>query len=479
MKKFITFILLVSLFACSDFLEEVPKAQLSESNFYTSLEDAQAAVNSTYTPIRGIFRTLYMLMLDIEADYADGRGSTRPLGDYQGFDVTNINRAATMWTQFYTSIRNANIAIQNIEGMDLDETSKAALIAEAQFMRAFSYYHLVRHWGAVPIHLSTETEDTERESPEEVYQVIISDLQAGETDLPNTPRQFGHPTRWAAKSLLAEVYLTLGEWASAKEKAAEVIESGEFSLIEVSQVDDFNNIFGPTVNGTSEEIFYLKYNHTDGWSWPLNLLWNDTEYGPFGNFVIYSVPGPFFDNWDDNDLRKEWNIFSEYYSPITGEIETLPEETPILCRKFRDPNATSREGYANDYPLLRYADVLLIYAEAAPKADGTVSAEAIEYLNMIRRRAYGYPSNSPSPVDFPTSNWTVESFTDTVFQERAYELYMEGKRWFDLKRVDKVQEIILQNTGKTVLDVHLMWPIPQQEIDTNPQIGPEDQNPGY
>ena len=479
MKNILSFLIILCTLSCSDYLEEIPKDRLTEANFYRNLDDAQAAVNAAYAPVRDNFRTLYLLMLDIEADYADGRGSTRPLGDYQGFDVTNVNRAATMWTRFYQSIRNSNLAIEKITDMDLDESNKSSLIAEARFMRAFCYYHLVRNWGGVPVYLGTENEDTQRKTSEEVYQIIISDLQSGELDLPQVPIQFGHPTLWSAKALLADVYLTIGDWKSAKDKAKEIIDSGVFSLVEVSETEDFNKIFGPSVNGTSEEIFYLKYNETDGWSWPMNLIWNDTEFGPFGNFVIYSVNGPFFENWDNNDLRKKWDVFSTYYSPTTGNIETLPESTPILCSKFRDPNAPSRTGYSNDYPVLRYADVLLTYAEAAPLADGTVSSESVEYLNMIKRRAYGYNYNLASPVDFPISGWTVESFSETVFNERAYELYMEGKRWFDLKRSGKVKEIILANTGKSVKDVHLLWPIPQQEIDTNPEIGPTDQNPGY
>lgn len=481
MKKIIIFVLLVLPMSCKDYLDEVPKDKLSENNFYVSLEDAQAAINSTYTPVREAFRTLYLLMLDIQADYADGRGSTRALGEYQGFDVTNIDRAAIMWGYFYESIRNANIAIEKIPGIMISASESNALIAEARFMRAFCYYHLVRNFGAVPIYIGTENQNFGRKSVNEVYDVIISDLQIGETDLPSTPSAFGHPTKWSAKALLSDVYLTMGEWQSAKDKAWDIINNGPFSLIEVSAAADFNKIFGPDANGTTEEIFYLKYNHIDGWQWPHNLLYAGTLFSPFGNFVIYSNLGPFFDNWDNNDLRKEWNIFSTYIDRNTGDLKTLPAATPILCSKFRDPNATKVDGHSNDYPVFRLADVLLIYAEAAVKADNVVSPSALECLNKIRRRAYGYPSSSISPVDFPSVGWTVDSFRDKVLQERAYELYMEGKRWFDLKRLgpDKLKEIILTNTGKTVKDMHLLWPIPQQEIDTNPEISQEDQNPGY
>lgn len=480
MKKKI-FILLSGLLiiSCSDALEENPTDQISEVNFYKNKDDADAAVNAIYEPMRDNFRSLYMLMLDIQADYAEGRGSTQPLGSYQGFDQTNINRAGQMWGRFYQSIRNANIAIEKIPDIPLTETEKNQLIGEARFLRAYCYYHIVRHWNGGPLFLDTENADSSKKTANEIYEAIILDLQMGEDNLPDSPSQFGKPTQWAAKALLAEVYLTIGEWALAKSKAQEVMDSGNFSLLEVSTPSDFNSIFGPSANGTSEEIFYLKFNNLDGSGWPMNLLWSETTFSPFGNYVIYSVPGPFFENWSDEDLRKQWNVFSEYINRTTGDLETLPSSTPILCSKFRDPASPGRNQHANDYPILRFADVLLIYAEASVMADNTVSALALESLNKIRRRGYGFPSNTTSPIDFPSSGFTPETFRETVLQERAYELYMEGKRWFDLKRTNTVKETILANTGKTVSDIHLLWPIPQQEIDTNPQIGQEDQNPGY
>lgn len=481
MKRIIIlFILFLPFTSCDDFLEETPKDRLTEINFYQTKEDARAAVDASYTPLRNIFRTLYMLMVDIAADYADGRGSTQPLGNYTIFDQININRVGTMWTAFYQSIRNSNIAIERIQGMqDINDSEKNALIAEAKFVRAFSYYHLVRHWGAVPIVLESTAENTGRMPENQVYQTIIEDLQSGENQLPAIPAQFGRPTKWSAKALLAEVYLTMGQWSSAKEKSKEVIDAGVFELVQVNEPDDFDKIFGAGVNGTSEELWYIKYNHQDGSSWPMNLLWSETVWSPFGNYVIYSVPGPFFDNWDDDDLRKQFNIFTEYINRNTGVLETLPSSTPILCSKFRDPNSPARDGHANDLPVLRYADVLLIYAESSVLADNGVTDLALEYLNKIKRRAYGFPSNSVSPVDYHSDGWNVDSFRDVVLQERAYELYMEGKRWFDLKRSGKAKEIILANKGVTLQDAFMLWPIPQQEIDTNPFIDQSDQNPGY
>jgi hypothetical protein len=138
-------------------------------------------------------------------------------------------------------------------------------------------------------------------------------------------------------------------------------------------------------------------------------------------------------------------------------------------------------GFGNDRPVLRFADVLLIYAEASVMADNSVSTTALECLNKIKRRAYGFPSGAVSTVDYPSTGWSVDSFRNTVIQERGYELFMEGKRFFDLKRLGtaRLKELVLANKGKVVKDLHLLWPIPLQELNNNPSITQQDQNPGY
>lgn len=487
MKQIIFFItgaglLLSGLTSCKDYLKEVPKDRLSESNYYRTLQDAQGAINAIYTPIRqGALNGPYFLQVEIKADYAYGRGSTQPIGQYQGLDQVNISRTDGLWSDFYRGINYANIAIENIAKIGaIDPSQRDALIGEAKFMRALYYYHLVINWGAVPLYLHTVHTDTKRAPVQDVYKAIISDLKDGEDVLPPAPAQYGHPTSWAAKAFLAQVYLVMGNWDSAQAMAKEVISSNLFSLVNVSQADDFDKIFGASANGSSEEIFYLKYNHIDGWGWPLNLLWTSSQFAPFGNYVLYETPeNLFIKNWNPNDLRRQFDLFTEYTDPATGQLQQLPSSTPVLCSKFRDPAATGRTGFGNDYPFLRYADVLLMYAEANDMAEHGPSPLAVECLNRVRRRGYGYLPDAISPVDYPTTGWSETSFRDSVLQERGYELFMEGKRWEDLKRTGKAAEVIQQVKGIKIKEAALLWPIPQQEIDTNPEIGPEDQNPGY
>src|SRR5690606_41089627 len=210
----------------------------------------------------------------------------------------------------------------------------------------------------VPLYLNSDTEDTGRKPIAEVYAAIIVDLEFAEEHLPNRPLQFGKPTTWAAKGLLSQVYLTIERWELSRDKAQEVIDGGGFSLVSVSAASDWEDVFGASVNGSSEEVFYIKFNHLNGWEWPHNLLWSETEFSPFGNYVIYSTKdNKFLNEWNDDDLRKQWNVFSEYINRNTGELETLPELAPVLFSKWRDPGAPAGNRHANDYPFLRLSDV--------------------------------------------------------------------------------------------------------------------------
>jgi hypothetical protein len=182
-------------------------------------------------------------------------------------------------------------------------------------------------------------------------------------------------------------------------------------------------------------------------------------------------------NWDKNDLRYAFNLYTSYPNK-SGVIVQNEAAQPIRFGKFKDPGYAPSHG--NDYPIYRYPDDLLIYAEAASQANGGPTSLAIERLNMVHRRGYGYDPNQPSPVDFTLATApTAQTFRDLVLRERAYEFMLEGKRWFDLIRTNTVKQVILQAKGIAVPDYFLLFPIPVQEIDNNPALTVKDQNPGY
>ncbi|MCB9264283.1 MAG: RagB/SusD family nutrient uptake outer membrane protein [Lewinellaceae bacterium] len=254
-----------------------------------------------------------------------------------------------------------------------------------------------------------------------------------------------------------------------------MINSGQFSLVLVSEPDDFYQIFRSETN--SEDIMSVQHS-SNSQSELCNFLHrtNIPVYNPQGSgfFAWLPIQNSYIgDSWDDNDLRKAFNLYTEYVDE-NGEVTPLPEATPILFKKFIDtPDGMQTYGV----PIFRYTEAFLIYAEAASQAEGGPSALALERLNMIKRRGYGYDPFSASPVDY-SSGMSQEAFRDAVLKERDYEFLLERRRWWDLKRTGKVMEYF-SSIGRTFIPERLLWPLPENEINTNPALGPGDQNPGY
>lgn len=283
----------------------------------------------------------------------------------------------------------------------------------------------------------------------------------------------GRADKFAAKAVLADVYLQLGQWSEARTEALEVINPGKYSLIPVSNSDDFYKIFGANVVRSSEEIFYVKSN--------VDLTTQLVRYRhhpsfPYANyagvFAKYtdSISNKVIKEWDYKDLRKKFNL----YNANIGFGKTT-----MLFKKYVDYTATNGNG-KNDWPAYRYTDMFLIYAEADCRVNNGPTADGIEKLNMIHRRAYGKDPNVASDIDYKLTDYTESSFIDLVLKEGLYEQMDEGKRKFALIRTGKIKEAVKYARGVGVLDISLLWPIPSIEYLYNNAIDPtKDQNPGY
>jgi hypothetical protein len=467
----------VLLASCSDILTEEPKSLASE-NFYNTPSEAEAAVNAIYGPMRmdNAFSINYPAQLEGLADYGNSRGSQTPVSLYQGLDNTNINRVGVIWDNFYQSIRNANLVIQNVpKGSEIAAEDKVKYLAEAKYLRSLVYFALVRNWAAVPIRTEANmtVADVPRSSVAEVYDLILSDALEAESGLPDVPAAIGRPSKWAAKTLLSEIYMYKEDWKSAAARAKEVMESGKFSLVPVTQPEDFQKIYGPEIVNTPEEIFYFKYNRQQGFGlvgYAHRKTSTYNYYGPGGVYAQYtdSVANPVIKNWSLKDLRKPHILYNV-------DIGLGPNS--CLFRKFRDPNATY--GGGNDYPWYRYADLLLFHAESDARANAAPTAAALESLNKVHRRAYGYPAETASPVDFKLADFTLSTFINKVVEERGYETMYEGKRWLDMKRLGIAKQRILEVKNIVVAEKHMLWPIPNSELLYNKALTAADQNPGY
>ena len=481
MKKILFILpLLYLLTACEDVLKEEPKSLAAET-FYNTASEVESAVNAIYGPLRNenSIGGLYAAQMEAYTDYGFGRGSYTVLSDFQGLNATNITRVGQIWDQLYLAIRNANLVIANApNGSSISQADVTKYVAEAKFLRALTYFYLVRNWAGVPIR--TEANMTEvtlkRSSAAEVYTLILSDLAEAETNLPDKPAQTGRPSKWAAKTLLADVYLNQSKWAEARDKAGEVIRSGKYALVDVAASEDFLKIFGADVITTPEEIFYFKYTRQNAQGLSLVMFAHHPGarlHGAGGFYAHYTdvASNPVIKAWDRADLRRDYNLYS--YNIGLGA-------NSLLFRKFRDPLAPTATAAANDLPIYRYADLLLLYAEADARAAGAPTADALEKLNMVHRRAYGKPAGTASAVDFKLADYNAQTFLDLVVKERGFETMYEAKRWLDLKRVGKAKEIIKAVKAKDVADKHLLWPIPPSELNYNTALdATKDQNPGY
>jgi hypothetical protein len=462
-------------------LEERPQS-IAEENFYTTNVEIEAGLNAIYETVRYLstFGGFYTVQHEINTEYMYGRGSFSPMNSYQGLDATNVGRITDTWNNFYKGIRNANLIILKTPlATKVTDADKNRYIAEARFLRGLYYFHLVRNWDGVPLHTENNIDsiNVPKSSAGIIYQLIEADLLFAEEHLPVNPRLVGAPSKWVAKTVLAEMALTLKKYDVARRAAGEVIASNKYSLVPVSVADDFEKIYGRDANATTEEVFYFKFSSKvsgQGYQYLAYLHATKTDHFPPGGFAtIYSdTLNPFMKNWDRADLRFRFNWYP-------SNINVTP--TTVLCKKFSDRQATIQQGN-NDYPLYKYSDVLLFYAEADAMVNGAATSDAVEKLNMVRRRAYGKPAGTAdASIDVKTGDFaSLDAFVRRVVQERAYESIGEGKHWFDLKRLGLVQEVIQQVEGLTVAEKHLLWPIPPREFNGNTALHPTlDQNPGY
>ncbi len=379
------------------------------------------------------------------------------------------------WTTIYESINRANTLLgllENDEDLDTDFRNKA--IGEASFIRAFDYFQLVRIWGEVPLRLDpiTDLDDINMTVSEEskIYEQIIADLQKAVQYLPYLTDNPGRATRGAAKTLQADVYLTLNRMQDAWDIVTEIIENK--SAYGYSLVSSLDLLYSPTSPTNSEDIFSLKFSRYVGQGSFLAAYEAPLSYPEVAAVRAFEDCGantqaPLLRDWDDKDLRKDLNIYNT--ATINGvevEIEMAGDYTHVYG-KHRDPEQPEETASGVDYYMYRYADVLLIYAETENLLHGP-TAEAYDAINLVRRRAYGVDINKVNYLaDLPTG-LSQEEFDDMVFRERGYEFMFEGKRWFDLKRTGRWQTIIPE-AGKE-LPESLYWPFPGSEILYNDSI---------
>ena len=368
----------------------------------------------------------------------------------------------------------------------MDQAVKDRYLAEVRFLRGLFYFDMVRAFGAVPRITEPTLDDSNnrlpRASVEEIYNLIVEDLKAAEAVLPLTygTADVGRATKGAAQAILAKVYLTKGDWQNAKAKSQELITANNYSLI-----PDFKNVFKVQNENGKEHIFSVQFKsgNSRGGSSSFtssfasrnpNILLN----GAIAGTAIAAERG-FYNAFPDH-YRKRITMVdsfpSVYYPEITakGKAQAGP-----AGMKYWDPSFGLSVGGDANWMVIRYADVLLIFAEAENELSGPTAA-AFEKINMVRKRARDTNGNGISEAEelalLPDlTALTKDQFRQAVMDERKMELAFEGHRRWDLVRTGKFIEV-LKASGKDAQPKHILFPIPLPEIQSNPTL---TQNEGY
>jgi tetratricopeptide (TPR) repeat protein len=472
-----------SFSSCSDFLEQNPQTDLSENDFYKTADNILSAVNGVYSSLQegDIYGNWYVFG-EIPSDNTRNQlsGSVTTQNEFDQFYIdTQNSMIANFWKAAYKVINRTNTVLGRIDGIEINTELANRYKLECKFIRALMYFNLVRVYGDVPLVLKeisiSESYDILREPKENVYNQIIADLKEAQ-DLPvsYSTAEDGRATQGAAKALLANVYMTLHKYAEAETILAEIINSGRYSLLENTpgslNIDGYKNVFSPVNHNSKEGIFeiqFLKGGYGEGSNYannfaPENSGTNVVAVGGTGGNNIPEMD--IYNAYEEGDLRRDFSMSLGYYDNRKNNEWV---ESRYVC-KFMDVPYQNNDA-SNNYPVIRYADVILMYAEALNQNGKT--AEACKYLNMTRRRGFGYQTTETSPVDLQTTD--KAQFALMVEQERRVELAFENHRWFDLIRTGRAVEV-MRSKGFSLNETNLICPIPQKQIDVNPKLTQND-----
>ncbi|MEP6494839.1 MAG: RagB/SusD family nutrient uptake outer membrane protein [bacterium] len=503
--------------ACNDkqFLTEQPFDFIGPSNFYHNAGDALAAVNGIYADFinstgDNYYGRNFVMLAEHTTEMWTSRLSAtneRSQPDVYALPVSHAY-VQSVWASAYDAINRANSVLDHVPGIDMDTTLRSRIVAEAKFLRALHYFNLVRMWGGVPLKLhetlGLDSLSIPRNTAQEVYAQIEQDLKDAIAVLPQaktyTGGDIGRAARGAAKTLLAKVYLqragtgvgTAADWASALATSKQVQTDAEYSL-----VSDYKTLFdfiGGTVNErNSEVIFDVQNIRAPGLGGRIGSHVAPNATAPFlgastnGSFEAESIwfasfrtddkrrDGTFVLSWNRNGTVVSWAQNSTASSPYASE-------TPFP-RKFLDPLMTGTGAEEPNYIVLRYAEVLLMIAESANEVSSGPTAEAYAAVNAVRTRA-GIPSLTPG--------LNHDLFRDSVFNERRWELSLEGPNgYFDSQRnwnwskarIEQSMKFARSSSSKfpkanntPIADKYKLFPIPQRALDLNPKL---TQNPGW
>jgi hypothetical protein len=509
MKKLLFSILLASAGLCScDDLDVIPVGQISDSNFPKTDADALAVTTAIYQPNVGISTALgYAIDLtsELETNAENPNSSGALLGKMQ-WDPSNGYVSST-WNALYNTITRANDVIDKIGPSEIITPAlKTRLVGEAKFLRAYAYFYLVQLWGDVPLVLhNLDGDKTPRTPINEVYAQIVSDLQDAGSALPvyteYADADRGRASKGAALAYLSKVYLVWGQTddsaddAKRRERFAESVRYADlvtgYSLEEDFLANwDINNRNGKEAifsvqhiqgqvaasSGGNHLVHCSFYGGLSNTLFPHVYSTNYYEKDANGKVIVSSIRNKWYDDFDDRDQRKRGTYLKDYR---INEDSVFVFDY-VRYRKYIDTTHIQTTATTIDVnrTVIRYAEVLLLKAEAINERDGAPNAEAYEAINQVRRRAFREPLTGASEIADLPAGLDYSGFKARIQQERVFELTYEQNRWTDLVRwrifvqtlkqaVEK--KYIADDIGKQdVKPYYYRFPIPKAERDIDP-----------
>ena len=446
--------------SCGDsFFDLEPASSVTIDKVYKTASDYNVAVIGCYAKLQSQVN-FYTECCEYRSDNLSLGAPTAGTQDRYDIDHFTEKPSNGILSSYYANFNNnvyrCNLLLDQIDGANFAENLKKQYKGEAMFIRALNYFNMYRIWGGVPatkhVVSAAEALKVARYSDEQMFDLIAGDLKeiVDNNYLPETysSADMGRATSGAAKALLGKVYLTFHKWTEAKDILSQLI--GKYQLVspiaQVFNVDNKNN---------NEIIFAVHFNKEiegEGHSYWYNLT-NASDDTNQTSSLLNTFP--------TGDDRKDLITYVQV------------EKNVRLMNKFYDTKSPTFKTVGNDQILLRYADVLLMYAEALNEIqyDASEGSLALKYLNAVRQRA---GISNLTAKQLPTQ----EKFRKGILVERQREFPYEGQRWFDLVRMGFAKSVMAEN-GVEIKDYQLLFPIPQQEIE---KVGDKSilwQNPGY
>jgi starch-binding outer membrane protein, SusD/RagB family len=487
------------LASCNKYIETTPhdRYQVTALDYLQSESDYRTMEISVYTPLEWLNQVVPIG--DIASDNAVAGGESASdvldLQQIDDFTLTPVNGTlSSLWQYAYEGVNRANYILQykdkNPAGQTISFAGKDALYGEVYFLRAYYYFTLAKMFGDVPLFTDkrldqSSTGTLKRIARATVYQQVETDLNSAIAVLPAVQVQQGRITKYAAQALLGKVFLYQNKYDSAIAPLQSIINAGAFSL-----VTDFSSIFLAAGENGPESLFEIQYTNTSPY-----YQWSNVDQGQ-GNYMVQqcgirglsgSAAMPYAPGWSTNlptqnlaaaysagDQRKAVTVLDiEAYKTANPSYGIQYQVAPYKNTGLYDQKYLPRKGetsgqpelnYLNNFRIIRYAEVLLMAAEALNKSATPNDAIAQTYLNQVRRRAFGDQLHDVTA--------TGANLYTAILNERRLELAMEGDRFFDLVRTGQAATVLAPNfkAGK-----HELFPIPDAEI----KVSHLTQNNGY